>query len=209
MDGYWLPVSAAAVVGACALLLLVALVVRARRRVTAPRSPVDVAGAGPVGANGVDEAVSRAGAGGGMPAAGRPQRVEWPSAVTSCELSLSRARRAVDAVSSQEARNCLHVVLRRMDAELPNVRVLAELGTSLQQTADGPAVQRVRAQLQDAVHRYALFAEELLGEVEELVHEADLDRTRQHVESLRRRFPLLRPMSELVDGPRPPALAPG
>lgn len=218
MDGYWLPASAAALVGACALLLLVALVLRGRGRAARPRVAVGSAGdPGPV-ADGLSDGAPGPGVAPGAgevapltDALGQPYRAEWLPAVTSCVLSLSRARRAVDAVSSREARGILHTVLRRMDAELPNVRVLAELGTSLQQArpVDDAAVQRVRMQLREAVHRYASFAEQLLGVVEELVSEPDLDRTKEHVEALRRQFPLLRPMSELLGGDRPPALAPG
>lgn len=229
MDGYWLSVSAAVLVGVCALFLLVALVLLSRRRMAKlPPSPAaaEAGPAGPAGPAGIagiagtDEpagttAIAASTGTREVPAtagpADLPYRAEWLPAVTSCVLSLSRARRAVDAVSSQEARGYLHVVLRRMDAELPNVRVLAELGMSLQQTGprDDAALQRVRAQLQDAVRQYASFAERLLGVVEDLVNEPDLDRTRQHVDSLRRQFPLLRPMSELVDGARPPVFAPG
>ncbi|MBE9374907.1 hypothetical protein IQ251_10675 [Saccharopolyspora sp. HNM0983] len=209
MDGYWLPAPVAALVGVCALFLLVALLVRLRRPAAHPGADtggrVDEAPGDAVARSAAAEPQDPA------PGVPEPPQAEWLPAVNSCAASLFRARRAVDAVSSQEARNCLRAVLRRMDAELPNVRVLAELGCSLEHGGprDGAAVQRVRAQLQDAVHRYALFAEELLAVVEDLVNEPDLERTREHVDALRRQFPLLRPMSEIVAGARRPALAPG
>ncbi|MFC7341620.1 hypothetical protein [Saccharopolyspora griseoalba] len=117
----------------------------------------------------------------------------WAPAVRRCEQSVHRAGQAVEAVSSRETRNRLRAVVRRMDAELPDVRVLAELGKGLGDSRrDAEVAGRVRAQLAGAAARFAETTEEVL----ELV--ADAEDAERRVAALRDRFPLVRPLSAVL-----------
>ncbi|GAB3294133.1 hypothetical protein [Parasphingorhabdus pacifica] len=140
-----------------------------------------------------------------------PERGPWRQGLHRCEQSVRRARCAVDSVSSAQARAQLLPVVRRMDAELPAVLALVELGRSL---ADGPgtvrgelAVYRVSDQLDDAGNRFGELTEQVLAAVGQLVAEPDLDRVHRQAAELRDGFPLLRPMSALYG--TEPAPAPG
>ncbi|RRO13044.1 hypothetical protein EIL87_25670 [Saccharopolyspora rhizosphaerae] len=118
----------------------------------------------------------------------------WEPFVQHCEQAVLRASRAVEAMSSQQARNSLQTVVRRMDAELPTLRVFAELGRGLGDTPrDAEIARRVRAEL---AHAERLFAE-ITGEVLSLVGGLDPER----VQALRARFPLLHPLSAVLPEP--------
>lgn len=96
----------------------------------------------------------------------------------------------------------LRSVVRRMEAELPNVDALVELGRSFDNGSgsarEHAATARVIEQLDDAVTRFALITDQVVETVVQLVAEPDLDRVHEQVAALREQFPLLRPMSALV-----------
>lgn len=121
----------------------------------------------------------------------------WTPAVRRCEQAVHRAEQAVDAMSSRASRNRLQAVVRRMDAELPDVRVLAELGKGLtgDTRRDIEVAGRVRAQLADTASRFAEVTEQVLGVVAEPEH---VDR---RVSTLRERFPLVQPLSAVLSEP--------
>jgi hypothetical protein len=117
----------------------------------------------------------------------------WTPAARRCEQAVHRAGQAVEAVSSRETRNRLQAVVRRMDAELPDVRVLAELGRGLGDSRrDVEVAHRVRAHLAGTAVRFAGVTEEVL----ELV--AEPDDVERRVAALRDRFPLVRPLSAVL-----------
>ncbi|MBF6507985.1 hypothetical protein IU422_09540 [Nocardia farcinica] len=182
MDGFWVQVLIALVAGGCG-----AGVVLAAR--TGRRRPAPVAVPQPVQP---------------PPAQAQPPD-PWLHDVRRCEQAVHRAGCAVDAVSSTRARQNLQAVVRRMDAELPNVRALAELGRGLTASgADAAVLRRVRAQLADAAVRFGMITDHVVEAVVELVANPDLNRMHQQVVVLRDQFPLLRPMSA-VFGPKPAA----
>lgn len=178
MDGFWLQVLIALVAGGCGAGVV--LVARTRRRRPEPAATPQPAAVQPVQAQPQDR---------------------WLHDVRRCEQAVHRAARAVDAVSSTQARQNLQAVVRRMDAELPNVRALAELGRGLT-SADAAVLSRVRGQLEDAVVRFGMVTDHVVEAVVELVADPDLARVHQQVVVLREQFPLLRPMSA-VFGPKP------
>lgn len=174
MNALWSAVLAGAVAGALAAALLRLLSARSSRTTSAP-APV------------------------------RPDRYDcWARDLDRCEQAVSRAASAVHSVSSAPAREGLLMVVRRMDAELPNVAALVELGRGL--AAENPPEQargaqvrgRVRGQVADAAERFGSIAEELLEIVQRLVADPDLSRLRGDVAVLRDQFPLLRPMSAVL-----------
>ncbi|GAA2329862.1 hypothetical protein GCM10009854_00790 [Saccharopolyspora halophila] len=121
----------------------------------------------------------------------------WTLAVRRCEQAVHRAEQAVDAMSSRASRNRLQAVVRRMDAELPDVRVLAELGKGLtgDTRRDIEVAGRVRAQLADTGNRFAEVTEQVLEVVAEPEH---VDR---RASILRERFPLVQPLSAVLSEP--------
>ncbi len=125
-----------------------------------------------------------------------PSRDRWFRAGYHCDQAVCRAARAVDSVSSVPARRELGGVVRRMEAELPNVRALAELGRVLE--GDGRSASRVRRQLEETSARFATTSDHVLGCVVELVAEPDLERVHERMTVVRQRFPLVRPMSTVV-----------
>ncbi|WP_433870367.1 hypothetical protein [Saccharopolyspora sp. CA-218241] len=134
----------------------------------------------------------------------------WSVQVQRCEQAVHRARCAVEAISSASARHALQAVVRRMDAELPSARALAELGRGLDRggrAGDTAVLDRVVRQLDDAVERFGAITGEVLDAVVDLVADRDLDRLHERVLVLREQFPLLRPMSSLVS-PAPSPAAP-
>lgn len=121
----------------------------------------------------------------------------WTPAVRRCEQAVHRAEQAVQAMSSRASRNRLQAVVRRMEAELPDVRVLAELGKGLtgDTRRDVEIARRVRAQLVETASRFAESTEQVL----ELV--AEPDRVDWRVSVLRDRFPLVQPLSAVLSEP--------
>ncbi|MCA1191046.1 MULTISPECIES: hypothetical protein [unclassified Saccharopolyspora] len=147
---------------------------------------------------------------------GEPGHVDgWVRDLHRCEQAVARARRAVESVSSARAREALLVVVRRMDAELPSVQALVEVGRGSDldprsaDRRDQEVLRRVRDQVAEAAARFASITEDVLHVVVDLVAAPDLPRVHHEVAVLRDRFPLLHPMSEVFareDAP-PPALA--
>lgn len=186
MDGIWVQVLVALISGACGAGVMVAVVcareVRAASAAAPPAAP-------PV-------------------LAPWPLPDKWLHEVQRCEQAVYRSARAVDAVSSTQARHQLQTVVRRMDAELPNIRALSELGRGLagSEPPGDAVVRRVQSQLDDAATRFSMVTDHLLETVVELVAAPDLSRVHEQVTVLREQFPLLRPMSA-VFGPKP-GLAP-
>lgn len=124
---------------------------------------------------------------------------EWSKRQHRCEQSVYRSARAVDTVSSASARQAMQTILRRMDAELPHVRALAQLGRDLELSNGGrQATSRANQQLDDAVTRFATLSERVLNTVVLHVADPDLGRLHDHVRVLRDEFPLLRPLSSVV-----------
>ncbi|MCX2728902.1 hypothetical protein OOZ19_01485 [Saccharopolyspora sp. NFXS83] len=127
-----------------------------------------------------------------------------------CEQAVARARCAVESVSSARAREALLMVVRRMDAELPNVQALVEVGRGLGAGArprglpdadrGDEVLRRLRGQLCDVAARFGMITDHVLDIVVDLVAAPDLHRMRHEVAVLRDQFPLLRPMSA-VFGP--------
>lgn len=117
-----------------------------------------------------------------------------------CEQAALRAERAVGSVSSAPVRERLSAVVRRMEAELPNVRALAELARGLDAGSvhAGSVADRTREQLDNAASRFAGIADEVVRTVDHLADESDLDRVRDRVASLRARFPLTCSMSDVL-----------
>ena len=182
MDGFWVQVVTALVAGAVgAAAVLVFFVVKRKPREVVPQPAVVAAAAEP-------------------PA--RPDR--WLPQLHRCEQAVRRAARAVDSVSSAQARQNLHALVVRMDAELPNIRALVELGRSLDadDVREEAVLLRVFQQLDDAADRFAMITDHVLETVVQLVADADLGRMHQQVTVLREQFPLLRPMSAVL-GPAP------
>ncbi len=99
-----------------------------------------------------------------------------------------------------QARRSLHAVVRRMEAELPNVHALVELGRSFDSGTGQhePVVPRVRGHLDDAVDHFDILTEHMLDIVTELVTDPDLERLEEQVTTLRGRFPISRPMSTIT-----------
>lgn len=191
MDGFWLAVlvgTFAGGLGAAATLLACSLL---RRRSVPPEQP--------------------------PPAVGEPSRdhgLGEPNPADTllrdlhrCEQAVARARCAVESVSSARAREALLMVVRRMDAELPSVEALVEVGRGLGSPGGVPhaergdaVLRRVRGQITDVAERFGMITEHVLDIVVDLVAEPDLHRMHREVAVLRDRFPLLRPMSA-VFGP--------
>ncbi|MBB5066972.1 hypothetical protein BJ969_000060 [Saccharopolyspora gloriosae] len=126
-----------------------------------------------------------------------------------CEQAVARARCAVESVSSARAREALLMVVRRMDAELPSVEALVEVGRGLGAGAPrglpdaerGDVVlRRVHVQIADVAERFGMITDHVLDIVVDLVAAPDLHRMHHEVAVLRDQFPLLRPMSA-VFGP--------
>jgi hypothetical protein len=176
----------AGVLGAAAMLMVCR---RARRKALAsPVSQAMVADPPPAATDPLSPSV--------------PRLDRWLHQMRRCEQAVRRAARAVDSVSSTPARTGLQSVVRRMDAELPNVRALVELGRSLDAGGrDGePATGRVLGQLDDAARRFGMLTDQVLQAVVELVAAPDLGRVHQQVAALRDQFPLQRPMSAALGG---------
>lgn len=129
----------------------------------------------------------------------------WSHRMRLCQQAVDRAERSVDSVSSGPARCDLRSVVRRMDAELPSVRALVELGRGLDASRrdDRVAATRVLRQLDDAQAHFAALAEQIVDTVADLVAAPDLDRVHDRVEALRDQFPLQRPMSALLTDSEP------
>jgi hypothetical protein len=180
MDGIWVQVLVALIAGACGAGVMLAVVCTRRRRT----EPVAAPPVAPFVPSSLPD--------------------QWLHEVQRCEQAVHRAARAVDAVSSTQARHGLQAVVRRMDAELPNVRALSELGRGLasSEPTDDAVVRRVQSQLDDAATRFGMVTDHVLETVVELVANPDLSRVHEQVTVLREQFPLLRPMSA-VFGPEP------
>lgn len=146
-----------------------------------------------------------------QPASTAPGLDRWLHRMRRCEQAVRRAAQAVDSVSSSSARLDLRSVVRRMDAELPHVRALVELGRALDAAKhdDVAAATRVLRQLDDAANRFGALADQVRDAVVDLVAAPDLDRMHQRVVALRAQFPLQRPMSALRGDPEPLAKAAG
>lgn len=136
----------------------------------------------------------------------RVRRDVWLPPLNRCEQSVCRAARVVDSVSSVPARRALGGVVHRMEAELPNVRVLVELGCDLEEDATGQdgSAGRVHRRLVDAADRFGAETDAILAAVLQLVADPGTFRLHEQVAALRDEFPLLRPMSAVL-GPEPPA----
>lgn len=139
----------------------------------------------------------------------RVQRDTWTVPLNRCEQAVRRAGRAVEAVSSAQARRGLSGVVHRMDAELLNVRALVELGRTLERDEEAGGMResaeqhdvahRVHQQLTEAAARFGTVTDALLVSVLELVAHSEQHRLRERTTALRDQFPLLRPMSVILD----------
>lgn len=176
MDGFWVDVLVAVLAGAVSAGTMFVLFNRksARPAPEVVESPPSCTGPAP-----------------------QPRPDPWLEQLHRCEQAVYRAYRAVDSVSSTRARNGLQAVVRRMEAELPDVRALVELGRGLGEER-GNAAARVRQQLEDASVRFLMVTDNVLEMVVELVAAPDLNRVNQQVTVLREQFPLLRPMSAVL-----------
>lgn len=179
MDGSWTALVCALPAGVCGAAVVVAI-----SRLRSGRQPPA-------------ESVPRA------RGSGPPVRCDWQGFVHRCERAVSDADRVVETLSSEPARKGLRAVVRRMDAELPEVRVFAELGRGLEEDPVGRevALTRVAGQLSTGVTRFVRRSQEVSGVVDELVRTADFERARRAVAALRAQFPLLPPMSVLCADP--------
>jgi hypothetical protein len=121
----------------------------------------------------------------------------WLHELQRCEQAVHRAAQAVDSVSSTTARLDLRSVVRRMDAELPSVLALVELGRGLDAGGRDESA-RVLRQLDDAATRFGTITDQVLEAVVDLVATPDLDRVHRQVATLREQFPLQRPLSALL-----------
>ncbi|MFB9569998.1 hypothetical protein [Saccharopolyspora hordei] len=185
MDGSWVQVLVALVAGAVGAGVV--LVVRLGRRRAEPPRPQPRPDPVP-------------------PVEVRPPDC-WVRELRRCEQAVHRAARAVDAVSSTPARQNLQAVVRRMGAELPDARALAELGCGLASTGSD-AARRVREQLEDAAVRFGAVTDHVVAVVSDLVTDPDLSRVQQEVTALRAQFPLLRPMSAVLNPTPAPTSTP-
>ena len=166
MDGSWTALVCALPAGMCGAAVVVAI-----SRLRSARQP-------PV------ESVPRA-RGGDPPVRedDLPVRCDWQGFVRRCERAVSDADRVVETLSSEPARRGLRAVVRRMDAELPEVRVFAELGRELENEPGSREVvlTRVAGQLSTGVTRFVRRSQEVSGVVDELVRTADFERARRAV----------------------------
>ncbi len=144
-------------------------------------------------------------------------RDRWLCELNRCEQAVRRAVRAADTVSSLPVRRGLRQVVYRMDAELPTVRTLVELGREFDSAAPEaePAAggevsaeqgsstrratsRRLHRQLREASAVFTSFADRLTEVVAELSAETDPDHAQTRIAGLRERFPLLPSMSEIL-----------
>lgn len=133
------------------------------------------------------------------------------SAEQRCAQAVHRASEAVQAVTSRPARAELSAVVRRMEAELPDVRAVVALGQELGGgAADAAVTRRVDEQLADAARGFDGFTQSLLVLIAELPGKPELTRLGTDTARLRQRFPLLRPLSTItgVRHPTGPELGP-
>ncbi|GAA2810018.1 hypothetical protein [Saccharopolyspora taberi] len=183
MDRFWVQVVIALVAGALgAAAVLTFYVLKRQARDQAPEQPPTTPAEPP----------------------SAPDR--WLPQLRRCEQAVRRAALAVDSVSSAQARQALRTLVVRMDAELPNVRALVELGRSLDadEVREEAVLRRVFQQLDDAATRFGMITDHVLETVVQLVADADLSQMHEQVMVLREQFPLLRPMSAVFG----PATAP-
>lgn len=129
------------------------------------------------------------------PAAATAGPDAWSRRLHRCEQSVGRAERAIDTISSDRTKQRLRLVVRRMEAELPTVSALAELGRGLEA---GPAADRVSERLDDAVRRFAEFTGQALEAVAELVADPEPELVDRRVAALRAEFPLTSPFSTVL-----------
>lgn len=193
MAGLWIQLLVALVGGVIGATM--ALGACARHRRTAKPRPAEEPPAEGVPADDVTE----------RPVPVRPGLDRWAHRMLLCQQAVDQAERSVDSLSSGPARSDLCSLVRRMDAELPSVRALVELGRGLDASArdDRAAATRVLRQLDDAVAHFAALAEQIVEVVGELVAAPDLGRVHHRVEVLRERFPLQGPLSALLTDPAP------
>ncbi|MFR9731402.1 hypothetical protein ACL03H_19425 [Saccharopolyspora sp. MS10] len=196
MSGFWLAVVAGMLAGA---LGAAATLLAWDRLRSGQAAPVEPPAPPPREPGAVDAATGRP----------EPGRVDgWLRDLHRCEQAVSRARCAVESVSSARARESLLMVVRRMDAELPTVQALVEVGRTAGPAGDERVLRRVRAQVAEAAQRFTAVTEEVLDVVVELVALPDLHRVHRDVAVLRDRFPLLRPLSALLERDPDPVLEP-
>ncbi|QUH05259.1 hypothetical protein HUO13_34785 [Saccharopolyspora erythraea] len=181
MDGFWVQVLVAVVAGAVGAAASMVFAASGRRRVPGRQQRQEVPAPPPPAAPAVP-----------------PDR--WLPQLQRCEQAIRRAGSAVESVSSAHARQTLNSVVQRMDAEMPHIRALVELGRGLDADAVGQEVvlHRVHQQLEDAAVRFAMFTDHVLEVVLQLVADPDMSRVHQQVTVLREQFPLLRPMSAVL-----------
>jgi len=134
-----------------------------------------------------------------------PSHMRW-QCQERCAQAVRRSERAVQAVTAESTRSELHAVVRRMAAELPNVRAVVALGDELvAQPADIAVVHRVDVRLDEAAQEFESFADAVVGLIDEVVRDPAVAPS-SGTSRLRQRFPLLSPMSAIIRGERP---APG
>ncbi len=144
-------------------------------------------------------------------------RDRWLCELNRCEQAVRRAVRAADTVSSQPVRRGLRQVVHRMDAELPTMRTLVELGREFDSAAAeakpgageaAPAERdsserrttswRLHRRAREASAEFTSFADRLTEVVAELNAEGDPEHAQTRISGLRERFPLLPSMSEIL-----------
>lgn len=213
MDEFWVRALVAVLAASCGVTTVVVVLVRRYCRRGAVRSA-----AGPC-----PEAAATCGTRPSEAFGPEASHIGGTSSTDRCEQAVLRAERAVDSISSPPLREGLCPVVRRMQAELPNVRALAELARGLESGAAcaggprpapshaepshagpshagpsraGAVAERTREQLDNAASRFAGIADEVLETVADLADEPGP--APERVAALRERFPLTCSMSEVL-----------
>ncbi|MEV0676541.1 hypothetical protein AB0I60_08455 [Actinosynnema sp. NPDC050436] len=115
------------------------------------------------------------------------RRDRWAASVGRAELSVRRVYAVVDTVPPSPARDWMGRIAGQFEAELGNVRRIADLGRALDADGDHPVVQRLQA----AVRDFTAFEGEVGSVALRMVDHTSLDAARVHLEVLEQQLPQL------------------
>ncbi|MEU4802228.1 hypothetical protein [Actinosynnema sp. NPDC023587] len=111
----------------------------------------------------------------------------WAAPVGRAELSVRRVYAVVETVPPSPAREWMGRIAGQFEAELGNVRRLADLGRALDADQNHPVVQRLHA----AVRDFTAFEDQVGSVALRMVDHTSLDAARVHLEVLEQQLPHL------------------
>ncbi|MEU6150652.1 hypothetical protein ABZ816_11690 [Actinosynnema sp. NPDC047251] len=114
-------------------------------------------------------------------------RDRWAGAVGRAELSVRRVYAVVETVPPSPARDWMSRIAGQFEAELGNVRRIADLGRALDADHDHPVGKRLHA----AVRDFTAFEDQVGGVALRMVDHTSLDAARVHLEVLEQQLPHL------------------